>query len=438
MPDTGGPEKKDLGKREFMREKIVKQSLSKTQIVKRTVLFLCLAVLFGVIAAVSFVLSKPLADRYLGKEGPEESSSIMFTKDEPETVPAETLEETTAPEGEERNMEEAVSEAMSDYTFTADNLNALHEAIQEIGQQADKGIVTVRSGKQHVDLFGNPVENTGDYAGAVIAKTSGEFLIFTYGDAVKQADSISVTFFDGTEAVGQSKQVDEVLNMAVVSVKAEELEPDVRKNITVLNLGNSYVVKAGDFVVGGGSPAGIVHSTTYGTISSVARNVQMTDGITRILYADIRSNSQMGTFLLNTAGEIIGWTTDAYKTEDNRDITMAVSISDYKAVLGKMINGSPAPYFGVQGQEVNEAMRETGVPSGVYVVEAVAGSPAYDAGIQNGDIITLFGEKEITTFKELQMQIETSESGQEIIVTVMRKGRDGYIELKYPVGIRAR
>lgn len=438
MPDTEGPEKKEHGKREFMREKIVKQSMSRRQIAKRIIIFLFLAVGFGAIAAVSFVLSKPLADKYLSKETAEESSSIMFTRDEPETVPPETMKETAPPEYAEKEISEAVSEAMSDYTFTVENLNALYGAVWEIGQQADKGIVTVRSGTRHMDLFGNPVENTGDYAGAVIAKTSGEYLIFTYADAVAQADSISVIFFDGTEAVGQVRQVDAVLHMAVVSVNAADLSEEVRKNIKVLTLGNSYFVKSGDFVIGAGCPAGMVHSTTYGTISSVARNVQMTDSVTRILYADIRSNSKMGTFLLNTAGEIIGWTTDAYVTEDNSDITTAISISDYKVVLDKMTNGIQAPYFGVKGQEVNEAMRETGIPSGVYVTEAVAGGPAYDAGIQNGDIITFFGEKEITTFKELQSQIENLSSGTAVTVTVMRKGRDGYIELEYPVNIRAR
>ena len=165
----------------------------------------------------------------------------------------------------------------------------------------------------------------------------------------------------------------------------------------------------------------------------------MTDGITRIIYADICSNSTMGTFLLNTAGEIIGWTSDDYKNEENRDITASVSISDYKPVIEKMTNGHQVPYFGVRGQEVNEAMAESGIPQGVYVVEAVSGGPAYDAGIQNGDIITLFGEKEITTFKELQMQIENARCGSRVTVKIMRKGPDGYKELDpFEVEIRAR
>ena len=99
MPDTEEPGKREKTKREFMRETIVKPPLSKRQLVKRLCLFVCLSVLFGALAAVSFVLSKPLADRYLGAEEPSESPTILFTKDEPETTAAPA--ETEAPEPSE-------------------------------------------------------------------------------------------------------------------------------------------------------------------------------------------------------------------------------------------------------------------------------------------------------------------------------------------------
>lgn len=440
MPDTEGPEKKNPANREFMREKIVKQPLSKKQIAMRVLVLMCLAVLFGVISAVSFVLAKPLADRYLGKEETQESTSIVFTKDDPETTAvSESQEETLPLKVEEEELKMAIEEALTRYSFTPENLNSIYSSLRDVAVQADKGIVRISSGKQQTDLFGNPVENTGEYAGAVIAKTSGEYLIFTCADAVRQADSISVTFSDGTKVSGVAKQIDEVLDMAVLSVKSGELGEELRKEIRILTLGNSYSVKTGDMIIGVGGPSGQVHSMTYGTIAYIARNVQMTDGITRILYADISSNSNMGTFLLNTAGEIIGWTSDDYKGEESQDVTAAVSISDYKPVLEKMTNGMQVPYFGVRGQEVNEAMAESGFPQGVYVVEAVSGGPAYDAGIQNGDIITLFGEKEITTFKELQMQIENAGCGSRVTVKIMRRGPEGYKELEpFEVEIRAR
>ncbi len=440
MPDNEDSEKT----REFMREKIVKQPLSGREIAKRLVLYVCLAALFGVIAAFSFVLAKPLADRYLGTGEEEESTSIRFTKDEPESsaaesVPETTAEETDAEEAEEERIQKSVEDAIKKYTMTPEHVNAIYAAIREIGQQADKGIVTVRSGKQQADIFGNPIENTGDYAGAVIAQTRGEYMIFTSAEAVRDASSILVAFYDGTRVAGTVKQIDEVMDMAVVSVPVKDIPEQVKNMTSVLELGNSYSVRAGDPMIAVGGPAGAVHSISFGTITYVARNVPMTDGMARILYADMESNSRVGTFLLNLSGQLIGWTSDAYYSEGATAHTMAVGISDYKEILEKMSNGIPCAYFGIHGQEVSDSLAELGdMPKGVYVTEVVNDSPAYNAGIQNGDVIIGFAGTEITTFKELQTQIENTSSGVPVFVKVMRRGREGYTELDYTVDIRAR
>ena len=441
MPDNEDREKK----REFMRETIVKQPLSRREQVKRLVFYACGAAVFGAVAAVSFVLARPLAEKHLGPKEETETSSVQFAKDELETLPAETAPEQQSPEDtpekpdDEERIQKAVENALKDYAVSPEHLNAFYGTLRTIGQRADKGIVTVRSGKEQQDLFGNPVESTGDYAGAVIARTRGEYLIFTSADGVRDASSIQVAFYDGSKAAGTVKQIDEVLDMAVVSVPAKEISDQVKSGTEVLALGNSYAVRVGDPVIAVGGPAGAVHSMTFGSISYVARNVSLTDGMSRIFYADLGSNSRIGTFLLNTSGEIIGWTSEEYNTEGGTDQTAAVSISGYKGILEKMSNGISSAYFGVRGQEITEAMsQQSEIPRGVYVMDAVTGGPAYDAGIQNGDVITMFGGAEILTFKDLQTQIENTKSGEPVTVRVMRRSRDGYRELEYNVGIRAR
>ena len=371
----------------------------------------------------------------------QETSSVEFSKDDPDSVsPADGADAdmTAQPEQMEQEIDEAVSEALSSYQFSADNFNSMTSVLRGIGEQGDKSIVTVSSGKQDTDIFGNPVENTGDYAGAVIAESDGEFLIFTYADAVRAADSINVRFSDGTKIAGTVRQIDEVLGMAVVAVPSGNLPEEERKKVQVLSLANSYTVKAGDVLVGIGGPSGQVHSLSFGTVSYVARNVQITDGLTRILYADISSNSQTGTFLINTAGEMVGWTSESCRSESCTDRTAAYTISSYKPILERLTNGASAAYLGILGQDVSRAMQGSGIPAGVYVTEAVSGSPAYDAGIQPGDIIVKFGTKEIGSFKDLQAQIENSASGVSVSVNVMRKGRDGYTEIPFLVSLRAR
>ena len=439
MPDNEDSEKT----REFMREKIVKQPLSGREIAKRLLIYVCLAALFGVIASFGFVLAKPLADRYLGTEETEESSSVRFTKDEPDSSAAESLPETTAAESdseeEEERIQKSVEEAVKKFTMTPEHVSAMYATIRETYQQADKGIVTVRSGKQQADLFGNPIENTGDYAGAVIAQTRGEYMIFTSAEAVREASSILVAFYDGTKVAGTVKQIDEVMDMAVVSVPVKDIPEQVRNATAVLELGNSYSVRVGDPMIAVGGPAGAVHSLSFGNVTYVARNVPVTDGQARILYADLESNSRVGTFLLNLSGQLIGWTSDAYHSEGGTARTMAVGISDYKAILEKMSNGISCAYFGVHGQDISESSEELGeMPRGVYATEVVSDSPAYNAGIQPGDVIIGFAGTETATCRELQTQIENASSGVPVYVKVMRRGRDGYTELNYTVDIRAR
>lgn len=439
MPDSDELEKKE--KREFMRETIVKPPLNRKQVAKRVALFVCASAAFGGIAAVSFAAVKPLADRCFNNNKAQETTSVEFSKDDPDAVmPSDGAETdiTTQPEQMEQEIDEAVEKALSDYQFSVDNYNAMTSVLQGIGEQGDKSVVTVSSGKQDMDIFGNPVENTGDYAGVIIAESGGEILIFTYADAVRAADSIYVAFSDGVKVSGTVRQIDDVLEMAVVAVKSGELPDEIRKNMHVLSLANSYTVKAGDMLIGIGGPSGQVHSLAYGTVSYVARNVQITDGLTRILYIDINSNSKTGTFLINTAGEMVGWTSEACRSENCTDRTSAYTISSYKPILERMTNGTSAAYLGIRGQDVSRTMQENGIPAGVYVTEAISGSPAYDAGIQNGDIIVKFGAKEIGNFKDLQAQIENAASSSSVLVAVMRKGRDGYTEIPFEVSLHAR
>ncbi len=82
--------------------------------------------------------------------------------------------------------------------------------------------------------------------------------------------------------------------MAIVSVSTAELSRTQLEDVKAIELGNSYSVKQGDIVVAIGGPAGMVHSTGYGFISFITKNVQIIDGMTRILYTDVRGNAGSG------------------------------------------------------------------------------------------------------------------------------------------------
>lgn len=436
MPGNNEPDDKKVEPRQFINEKIVRQPMSKRDMLKRSLGLLMTAVIFGVVAAVTFVISRPVAERFFIGETTGELTPVTIPKDDPEA--STSAAETNTTETETEPIEDLLKSAMEKYPFSVGDLNALYGSLKTVVQKADKGIVTVHSVKTQKDWFNNPVENSGLFTGVITASANQELLVLTPEGAVEDAEAIRVVFSDGTEVQGTIKQTDKLSGMAIVSVSTKNLSKTLLEEVTAIELGNSYSVKQGDLVVAIGGPSGMVHSTGYGFISYITKNVQITDGITRILYSDVKGNAGTGTFLMNTSGQIIGWVTDEFKSEGSKDMTAAMAISDYKSILEKMSNGDAFPYFGIKGQEVTAVMNGTGLPLGVYVVEVKPDSPAYNAGIQSGDIITSMGDETIVTMKDFRMVLEKSTPGEGIPVTVSRNGRDEYKELHYQVIIGAR
>ena len=469
MPDRNSPEQEPRKNRPFIREKVASPPMTKKQLIGRMAALCLIAATGGTAAGISLAVARPLAERYLAEQTAQESVPVTIPKDDPDSLLTEkTSEEESAQAGEGTSGEEPAPEPddgaeesaqtepaleteaeteplevlvesiVDAHEFSAKDMEKLFRAFRKVAQQANKGIVEVHSVKHETDWFNNPVETAGLYAGAVIASTDQELLILTPVEAVKQADSIKVTFENGAEAGGSIKQTDAISGMAIVSVPVDQLDAETRKETIALTLGNSYSMRQGDLIAALGAPAGMVHSSSYGSISYVAKNVQVADGVTRLFYADVQSDAKAGTFLVNVSGEVVGWVTDEYREENRTDLTVAMAISDYKSMLEKMSNGQPVPYLGIRGQEVSAAMEEEGIPRGIYVAECIPEGPAYSAGIQNGDIVVRVGARDIVTVRDYQNQVEILNQDAVVTVVVQRKGIEEYKELEYQVTVGTR
>lgn len=442
MQESRDPRKKSGNERQFITENIVKRPLTRKQIIARGLLFLLLAVGFGVIAAVTFVLTRPAAEQLLRPEPEPEEATVTIPQDEmteaslPEETESEEIDES---EAETEPVEKLVQDALENYRYTVGDVGAVVSALRTQAQKADRSIVTVRPVHQDVDWFDNLVETSDSYAGAVIAETDTELLIITLQAAVEDADSIGIIFANSEEADARMKQQDTISGIAIVSVEKEGLSEDTLESAVPLALGNSYLVKEGDMLIAVGGTAGIVHSSNYGFVSAIQTNMQMIDRTARILYSAIDADAGKGTFLLNLSGEMIGWAVmSGEETGSTVEMTEIMGISDYKSILENLINGLAAPCLGIQGQVVSDVMRENGMPSGIYVVNAVSDRPIYVAGIQNGDIITQINGHETISTNEFRNVIDGLICGQLIHVTVQRNGRDGYTELEFQVTVGAR
>ena len=423
--------------RQFIQEKIVRQPPSRRQILGKILFTGVCGIIFGTAAAVCFSAVKPAAERIFGPEETE-PEPITITKDEPEIQqPAQTESAPAAEESEP--VEDMVRSEMEKYPYSMDDLNRLCGNLNALVEENEGCVASVHSIQREMDWFDNPIETTGQYSGVVISRTRGEILVLVPDEAVATADSIEVSFSGGTILPGTVKQKDSVADMALVSVNAAEMEDRQYDRIKELSLGNSYGVKQGDLVVAIGSPAGVTGSSGYGIVSYVVRTTAAVDGSTRIFYTDTAADPQAGTFLINTDGELIGWAVDNYGREDNSSMTAVMSVSDYKGVLELMSNGLPVPYFGILGQEITAAMAQKGMPKGIYISEAVMDSPAYNAGLQPGDILTKLGDVPVANLKEFQGQVEKLQTGTKIIVNVQRSnGKDEYREIPFEVTVGTR
>lgn len=431
--------------KKFMREKIVKPPINKRRLAGRALCLCLFAVILGVVAAVSFVVSRPMVEKFLGTEPPSTSIPITIQQDsdpasrEPtsETM-METTAETLQPEEMREEIEEMVSEAMEDFPWTEKNLQELNEAVRAIYLESEKSIVTVASIRQETDWFDNPILSTGQYAGIILAINPSEVVILTGEKAVEDADSLSVIFGDGSTASVEVKQRDTIAGMAAIRVKTADIGEQTLNWIQAASLGNSYSVRPGDMILAVGSPTGHVHSVITGMISYVAKGVQVADGQTRMLYTDFDGDGDRGVFLLNLSGQLIGWVTEQMEAEETAGASLAMPISEYKWMLEQLSNGVSIPYFGILGQDVSDSMLGDGIPRGVYITESIADGPAYSAGIQSGDILVRFGDQDISSLREFQGCMEETKSGDTVSVVIRRKSIDEYREIEYDVVIGAR
>lgn len=438
MPKVHEPPKEPGEKRNFITEKIVRPSWTKRRLAQCGLLLVLSAVLFGVIAAVSFAISYPWAVRQFGEPPPEESL-ISIPKDDPteEETEAETARQ---PETQAVSLpfEDVVRTAISNYHYTVDDLNDMLGSLRIQVQKMSRGLVVVHSVQQETDWFDNPVETTTLYSGAIIAATSQELLVLTPEAAIEQADSIKVTFANGVEVGGRIKQRDTLSGMAIVAVNTSDMDEATLKVAEPVALGNSYMVREGDLVAAVGSPAGVAHSVDYGFVSYIKKNEQMVDLVTHVFYSRVGADASQGTFFVNTSGELVGWALEPDQEDEGGHMSRIMGISDYKGILEKLTNGLGAPCIGVEGQEVSDLMAERGLPRGIYVLNSVTDRPAYDSGIQNGDIITRVDNREVITMKDFQNTVDNLECGQLIHVTVQRNGPDHYAQLEFQLTVGAR
>lgn len=267
--------------------------------------------------------------------------------------------------------------------------------------------------------------------GLVIAQNGVEYLILTQYSLCSGADSITATFQQKYTVDARLVTGNSITDTAVIAVNIRDLPAAAVENMRISPVGNSYLVKQGQPVIALGCLYGISNSAECGMAVNTSEIIYDSDGRYGMIYTNIASSENNSGFLFNTAGEAIGIVTDNYKTNGN---VAAYGISDLKKIIENMSNNKQTGYLGIIGYDISEEdAQKNGIPTGAYVTRTDEGSPAYYAGIQSGDIITRINDRNILNMYNVSMALSEYEPETKVVVTVYRKGREGYVPIEFTI-----
>jgi serine protease Do len=273
-----------------------------------------------------------------------------------------------------------------------------------------------------------PVEGVG--SGVVIDEKG---YILTNNHVIDDAERLKVTLTDGRVLRGKVVGNDEMTDLAVIKVEAEQLLPSAE-------LGNSDDLKAGQIVMAIGNPFGLTGgpAVTAGIVSSLNRSIQASSGVLELIQTDAAINpGNSGGPLVNTKGEVIAINTANMPYAQG--IGFAVPINTAKLILKELIEKGKVtrPWIGVASMKVTPQLaRYYGLPAseGALIAKVEPYSPADDAGLRKGDIIEGIDGSRVEDPSQIASHVRKRHVNDQLTLTVNRYGR----QLQVPIQVDER
>ncbi len=290
------------------------------------------------------------------------------------------------------------------------------------------------------DFFGRQFsqESEGSGSGIIIAQNGSELLIVTNNHVVEGATSIEIVFSDDTKASATIKGAEANTDLAVLTVDISSLSKETASAIKVATLGNSGDMVPGEMVIAIGNALGYGQSVTVGYVSAVNREVNINNQTMTLLQTDAAINpGNSGGALINTSGQVIGINSVKFASEKVEGMGYAIPISDAVPMINELMNreaiaAEDQGFLGIDSstaQEVNEIYAERfNMPIGVYINDVVAGSPAEEAGLMQGDIITGLDGSRIETVEDLKNALGYKKAGQTVKLKIQVLDGGAYTE----------
>ena len=261
-----------------------------------------------------------------------------------------------------------------------------------------------------------------------------EGVIITNNHVVEDADKVTVTLHDGREFDAEVLGTDPETDVAVIKLTG---------NVTGLKpirLGDSDVLRLGDVVLAIGNPFGLSGTVTMGIVSAKGRGTRDIQ-LGNISFADfIQTDAAInpgnsGGALINLKGELVGLNTAiASQTGNYAGVGFAIPVNMVRPVMdqllatGKVVRG----YLGVRIDNFTKEMAEAedlDIDEGALVVEVTPGTPAQEAGMQNGDVITAVNGQHVATSTDLMNTIAAMKPDTTVRLSIIRDKRESTVNV---------
>jgi len=266
----------------------------------------------------------------------------------------------------------------------------------------------------------------------VIADAGGD--IITNNHVIANADTIVVTLADGREAQAVVVGRDPDTDLAVLHIKL--------KSLPVMPLGRSDHLQVGDGVLAIGNPLGLSQTVTHGIVSATGRSQLGVATFEDFIQTDAAINAgNSGGALINTLGDLIGINTAVL--DKNNDISVegisfAIPVNLARGVMdeildhGRVIRG----WTGIVPEDVAvEQAQQLGLPrGGVVITNLYRSSPAVDASVHIGDVVTTVDGKDVRSAQDTLAQIAAKKPGSHVQLHLLR----GRSELDTTVAVTER
>jgi serine protease Do len=256
----------------------------------------------------------------------------------------------------------------------------------------------------------------------VIVESEG--YILTNNHVVARAEEIKVTLLDKRVFKGKVIGSDSKTDLAVVKIDADHLP--------VLDLGDSDKLKVGERVIAVGNPFGMNQTVTSGIISAKGRADVGIAEYEDFIQTDTPINpGNSGGALVNVRGELIGINTAILSSSGgSQGVGLAIPSNMAKVVLAQLIKKGKVTrgWLGVSIQSLTpELVQQMKLKDakGALVAETVNGGPAAKAGLQSGDTIVMFDNKEVSDPATLKNLVANTTPGKQVVVKYIRGGVPG-------------